>query len=626
MKQSLIKRMTLLAAVLIGTVQAATVNECTVDGVTYRYTVSNEEAELYGLSSRSIAGALIIPSSLDSYPLTSIRSSAFSGYNSLTSVTIPASVKSIGKMAFYGCYRLTSAEISEGVESIGTNAFNGCRSLTSVTIPASVKSIGIGAFYGCKQLASVEISEGVENIGGSAFYGCTNLGCTNLMTVMTIPSSVKSIGVNAFGHCGIQEFKVNEGNEVYCAIDGVLFSNDKTKLVAYPCGRESEYEIPDGVVSIESGSFRGCKGLTSVVIPSSVTNIGAYAFAETAVVANDEDGIAIVNGWVIGSNDSCPTDVVLPAGTKGIVGGAFCDCSSLKSIKIPEGITEISYDAFSACTNLEEVSIPKSVTSIDDSAFEGCINLKSAIIPEGVTSIGLAFVDCTNLTSVTFMGPPPTCECLLEMLEYDYSPDTKGYYPAKYAAEWKAVLDEEGKWNGIEMKQIEDVVFPEVTTKEEIAAAFEGVKDSRLAANITNVTEYATFKTWMDDVAKGDVEVRQKVKDSKLAWFAYALDLSALPEEAPTNVVIDTINLSSASAESWNLSLSVGDKLKIGSEASAADLGTVFAVEGAADLSEAFSTDNVTTTFAAAEDGRLAIQVTPPEGQKQFFIRVKMTP
>ncbi len=155
-------------------------------------------------------------------------------------------------------------------------------------------------------------------------------------------------------------------------------------------------------------------------------------------------------------------------------------------------------------------------------------------------------------------------------------------------------------------------------------AVFEDAKDARLAKKITTAVEYEKFHTWVGKVAGDDASARKAVKDSGLAWFAYALDLNKLPEEAPTNVVIETIGTSTEGA--WDLEVKVGD-CEVGKDASAADLGTVFVVEGAADLKEeSFSAGNVTTVLSAAGNGKVKIAVAPKEEKGQFFIRVKMTP
>ncbi|MDD7417687.1 MAG: leucine-rich repeat protein [Treponemataceae bacterium] len=106
--------------------------------------------------------------------LTEILSNAFSGCTSLTSVTIPDSVTSIGDYTFRYT-SLTSVTIPNSVTSIGYMAFYGCTSLTSVTIPDSVTSIETDAFYGCTSLSSVTIPDSVTSIGAGAFYECTSL-------------------------------------------------------------------------------------------------------------------------------------------------------------------------------------------------------------------------------------------------------------------------------------------------------------------------------------------------------------------------------------------------------------------------------------------------------------------
>ena len=114
---------------------------------------------------------------------------------SLTSVTIPNSVKTIERFAFYNCNSLTSVTIPNSVTTIEVYAFSVCTSLTSVTIPNSVKTIGQEAFSGCSSLTSVTIPNSVTTIDDGAFIECTNLQKVN------IGNSVKTIGIYAFSNC-----------------------------------------------------------------------------------------------------------------------------------------------------------------------------------------------------------------------------------------------------------------------------------------------------------------------------------------------------------------------------------------------------------------------------------------
>mgnify|MGYP003293015244 CR=1 FL=1 len=147
---------------------------------------------------------------------------AFRDLNILRSVTLPATLKSIGREAFYGCSRLETMELPDGVTTMGQNAFDNCSSLqsidfgsslravpyfafydckelTSITLPASVTSIEGYAFSGCSKLASVVLPPRLESIGGSAFSRCSSL------TELRIPSAVHTIGDNAFIGCPLKD-------------------------------------------------------------------------------------------------------------------------------------------------------------------------------------------------------------------------------------------------------------------------------------------------------------------------------------------------------------------------------------------------------------------------------------
>ena len=364
--------------------------------------------------------------------VTSIGRYAFYGCTSLTSVTIPGSVTSIGVYAFDSCASLISVTIPDGVTSIGDSAFDYCTSLTSVTIPGSVTSIGDSVFYHCTSLASVTIPDSVTSIGRYAFAYCksltsvaipdgvTSIGekafsqCTSLTSV-AIPDSVTSIGERAFYECTsltsvtIPDSVTSIGDSVFyhcTSLTSVTIPDSVTSIGDYAfsgCTSLTSVTIPDSVTSIGEGTFEDCTSLTSVTIPDSETSIGDYAFSYCTSLTSVTipDGVTSI-GCAAFRFCTSLISMTIPDSVTSIVDGFFLGCKSLTSVTIPNSVTSIGNGAFQLCTSLTSVTIPNSVTSIGESAFDNCTSLTSVTIPNSVTSIGeSAFDNCTSLTSVT---------------------------------------------------------------------------------------------------------------------------------------------------------------------------------------------------------------------------------
>lgn len=304
------------------------------------YTVNNGEATITNCS-KSISGELIIPDTVDGYPVTAIGDSAFYYCTTLNYVTIPDSVTTIGNSAFYYCSRLYSVTIGDGVTTIGSNAFYYCYSLGTLTIGNSVTTIGDGAFY-CCAFDSVSLPDSVTAIGAYAFYECARL------TSVTIPDGVTTISENMFVSC--------------------------TKLASVT--------IPDSITSIGVAAFYGCTSLTRVTIPDKVTTIGESAFYGCSRL----------------------TSVTIPDSVTIIGQKAFRGCA-LVSVRIPDNVTTIGPETFENCTNLTSVIIGNSVTEILNSAFYNCTRLNSVYIPSKVLKVQrYAFGACTDLQFVYYSG------------------------------------------------------------------------------------------------------------------------------------------------------------------------------------------------------------------------------
>jgi len=338
-----------------------------------------------------------------------IASYAFYDCKSLTSITIPNTVTTIGSsFAFYSCSNLTSITIPKNITSIGFNSFAYCTSLASInvdsnnsyfsslngvlfnkdqttivaypnakgssyTIPDSVTAIGISAFEGCSSLASITIPTSVKQICNWAFGRCSNL------VSVTIPSSVTSIETYAFLNC-----------------------SSLTSIT-----------IPSSVTSIETYAFGWCSSLTSITIPSSVTSIETYAFGwcsslnniQTDSTSKATDG---TNGaYVIDSNGNAVTTggiavVVVSSGSIHTLNFAG---ETITNLTIPSSVTSIGTDAFIDCISLTSITIPSSVTGIGSYAFQGCTSLTSITIPSSITGIGsFAFLYCSKLTTMVMKG------------------------------------------------------------------------------------------------------------------------------------------------------------------------------------------------------------------------------
>lgn len=349
---------------------------------------------------------------------TRIGANSFYGCDSLTSVEIPNSVEDIGGYAFSGCPIETATipttaapalprgalktVVVTGGDSIAANAFFGCGSLTSITIPDSVRSIGEKAFYGCEKLTSITIPDSVTSIGANAFSSCSSLESMVLPFVGAEKEKTSSdpyqypfgyiFGASSYsGATATAQYYY--GADLSATVKSTYYIPNSLKSVSitggnilhgafYNCANLTSVTLPSAFDKISNYAFAYCKGLTSMTIPDSVKSIGTRAFTGCSGL----------------------TSVVLGNGVKNIEDHAFQSNSKLTSVVIGNSVESIGNYAFDCC-NLTALTIPDSVKTIGDQAFGENYSLTSATIGSGVVSIGSSpFMECYSLSSIIFNG------------------------------------------------------------------------------------------------------------------------------------------------------------------------------------------------------------------------------
>ena len=411
----------------------------------YNYEVTTTYARIYGFESSlydsSFSYKLKIPSYIEGYPVKYISTSNDAesfGKPNVYEVTLPETLVYLYANSF-STSNIERISIPSSVTTIGSNAFSSCKVLKEVEIGVknpSLTSIQSRAFYNCESLETINIPSSITTIGDSAFEKCTKL------SNISIPENIDTIGTNIL--------KDTEAEKNLLSKDGFVFINDSiayeykgeesivvipenTKILANGIFQnntkieEIDFSLARSLTKINTNAFRGCTSLTSKMnLPSSITNIGSYAFKDVPAdidvsrcsFTNNElpsscfegakaKSIAIPYVKTIGSyafrNCTSLENIKLPSTLLSIQSSAFNGCSSLKSIIIPDSVTSISQSVFANCTSLISFSFPANITRISQSLFQGCSSLSKVELNKNITTIdSMAFKDCTNISSITF--------------------------------------------------------------------------------------------------------------------------------------------------------------------------------------------------------------------------------
>ena len=263
--------------------------------------------------------------------LTSLPDGFFSNFSQLETVSLPDTIKDLGKQSFYWCRRLKTVKLPASLEKLGENAFFYCDSLEKLEIPDRVEKLESGAVSDCKSLKSLKLPANLKMIAPSAFYDCSSL------KNVAIPKSVESVGYSAFSYCtALESIEFPDSIKTTYNEYGNIESYGLYDAIFYGCSSLKNVKLPKDLGIITESMFEGCTSLKTIELPSGITKI-------------EEE--------------------------------AFKDCYSLSKIKLSDKITEIGSNAFKDCLVLTNLSVYSALKTIGDNAFTGdpflvlsCIN------------------------------------------------------------------------------------------------------------------------------------------------------------------------------------------------------------------------------------------------------------
>lgn len=235
-------------------------------------------------SKLAMDGEVVIPPEYEGLPVKEIEANAFSN-TTVSKVTIPASVETIGAAAFAYNNALREVVFEEGsqIDTIPRGMFGYCVSLERVNIPSTVKTIDGYAFYNCERFELIDFPVTLEYINTNAFEGCSAL------SVLDFPQSLKRIGNFAFYNCtsiqsvslpdsmvDVEQPEVDKDGEQVKDEDG----NPITHLIPaigagafHTCLSLKTAKIGAGSTVLESGVFGYCPALEEIYLPAGLKEI-----------------------------------------------------------------------------------------------------------------------------------------------------------------------------------------------------------------------------------------------------------------------------------------------------------------------------------------------------------------
>lgn len=248
----------------------------------------------------------------------------------IKTVIVEEGATSVGTLAFFSASNLTSLSLPNTLKVIGRQAFTGAK-LSTITIPDSVERIGQASFSQlCSEHLTLHLGSGVKQIDYAAFSLAP-------LTSVTLPDSLTELGDSVFANCDkLQSVTLPKG-----------LKHLSSSFMG--CRALTQITLPSTLETIGNMAFEYCTSLTSITIPNSVTSIGRDAFRYCSSLQS----------------------VTLSKNLEGKLGNhAFAACNSLTTITVHEGVTRLGNYIFSDCTSMKTVYLPASLEYFDFDAIE----------------------------------------------------------------------------------------------------------------------------------------------------------------------------------------------------------------------------------------------------------------
>src|SRR5574344_61558 len=354
------------------------------------------------------------------------------GATNVTKLILPGTIETLSSGCVSSWSSLQEVVVSEGTKALDIHAFAWLNKLKKVTLPDSITSIGEGAFDWDVCLGS----------DGSSFI---------------LPKNLSTFGSDAIRGTAYTDIDIND-NPNFTKENGMLYNSQKT--TAIKCFNKSSFgsdlsKLANTTTAIGPGCFRSLddvfttvtipntvttigdyafdlSGITELIIPTSVTNIGAGLRANTITIASGNSVytksnhlVTKENGSYLVASDKSETEYSIPSSVNTIGAGAFFNSnmetivipttvttignyafanSKLTTVTVSENVTSLGEHIFDSCGNLSNASMLATCSSLPDSTFSLCKSMEYIVLSSSISTIYSSFYNCTSLSKIYYLG------------------------------------------------------------------------------------------------------------------------------------------------------------------------------------------------------------------------------